>query len=217
MQVESNKYRLRIRRLGYQPVDSDIVDVLPGQSVNLSYVLTGISVRMTNVIVRARPDLETGSRGMKMREPLGKGVFLYPRDFAEIANKPLWEILGRVDGLRARVDGSVETLRGANRCLQFMINRLKIVEIPMQWVTDLNNNGQSFASFYEMLPDGLDIRGIEIYRDFSEVPEELKQDAWPWPEERGVTNRRILGTVGSARNQSLSCGLINVWTNAAWG
>jgi hypothetical protein len=216
MRVESNKYRLRNRRLGYQPVDSDIVDVRPGEDVSLSYVLTGISLRMTNVVVKARPGLETGARGMAAREPLGKGVFLYAKDFAEIANKPLWEILDRVEGLRARVDGSMETLSG-HGCLQFMINRLKVVEIPMQWVTDLNNNGQSLASLYEMIPDGLAIRGIEIYRDFGEVPEELRQDAWPFPEEKGYTPPRVLGPIRNRTLPNNPCGLINVWTSAAWG
>jgi hypothetical protein len=211
MQVEPGRYRLSVRRISYSPVQSDIITVEPGKNVTMNLVLTPISVRLATQTVTALTRLETGRPAMAKREALDQGgYFLYRKDFAEIANKTVPEILEKVPGLRARPDGSIETLEG-NRCLQFLINRLPITEIPIQYLMP----GQSFASLYEMLPDGLDIMGVEVYRRFSEVPKELRQDAWPYLDDRGVTIPRVLG---SARKQTTipACGLINFWTSAAW-
>jgi hypothetical protein len=211
LQVEPGRYRVRVRRISYSPVQSDIITVEPGKSVTLNLALTPISVRLAQQTVTALTRLETGRPGMAKREAENTGgYFLYRKDFVEIANKTVPEILEKVPGLRARPDGSIETLEGW-RCMQFLINRLPVTEIPIQYLQP----GESYASLYEMLPDGLDIMGIEIYRKFAEVPKELRQDAWPYLGDKGVTIPRILG---SARKQTSipACGLINFWTSAAW-
>jgi hypothetical protein len=217
MRVEPGRYRLRVTRIGYQPVDSDILEVSYDNNVNVNYILTPVSLRLSRVEVVAKPGLETGEIGMAKRQALNTGgVFLYRDDFKELINQPVWEIVGRVEGLRPRTDGSIESLEG-HRCLQFLLNRLPIREVPMQYVDIATLNGQTFASLYEMLPDGLDIMGIEVYRSFKEVPEELKMDAWPGSvNDRGVTPPRVAGTVRVTRDVSLACGLVLFWTSAAW-
>jgi hypothetical protein len=217
MRVEPGRYRLRVTRIGYQPVDSDILEVSYDNNVNVNYILTPVSLRLSRVEVVAKPGLETGEIGMAKRQALNTGgVFLYRDDFKELINQPVWEIVGRVEGLRPRTDGSIESLEG-HRCLQFLLNRLPIREVPMQYVDIATLNGQTFASLYEMLPDGIDIMGIEVYRSFKEVPEELKMDAWPGSvNDRGVTPPRVAGTVRVTRDVSLACGLVLFWTSAAW-
>jgi hypothetical protein len=217
MRVEPGRYRLRVTRIGYQPVDSDILEVSYDNNVNVNYILTPVSLRLSRVEVVAKPGLETGEIGMAKRQALNTGgVFLYRDDFKELINQPVWEIVGRVEGLRPRTDGSIESLEG-HRCLQFLLNRLPIREVPMQYVDIATLNGQTFASLYEMLPDGIDIMGIEVYRSFKEVPEELKMDAWPGSvNDLGVTPPRVAGTVRVTRDVSLACGLVLFWTSAAW-
>ena len=215
MRVEQGRYRLGIKRLAFAPLTTDIIAMEPGKSVTLNYTLTPVTIRLATVHVVDRSGLERGRDGMAKREAMGTGgVFLYAKDFAEKVHLPVWEIVGAVDGLRPRLDGSIESLRG-NYCLQFLLNRLPITELPMQWV-DLNKDlGKTFASVYEMLPDGLDIAGVEVYRQFSEVPEELRQDAWPDPAARGVTPIRYVGSI--RKNIPLpACGLVAFWTKGAW-
>ena len=211
MPVEQGVYKLRIKRLGFDSVDTPILDVKPRANVNVNYKMTPRTVMLTLVEVKPRSGLETGREGMAKREPLGLGKFLYEKDIREIANLPVYEILGRVDGLQTVADGSIRTTRGWG-CLQYLVNRLPIMEVAD---TKIPLDAQ-FASLYQMLPDGRDIMGVEIYRQFSEVPEVFKHDAWPDdPSQRGVTPVRQIGT---RRNMSYmpACGLVNIWTKGAW-
>ena len=73
----------------------------------------------------------------------------------------------------------VRSLRG-QRCLKVLVNRLPLPR-PMRSVPQ--------PTGFELLPRH--ILGIEVYREFDEVPEELRMEAHP-------------------------CGLINLWTRAAW-
>ncbi len=211
MPVEQGVYKLRIKRIGFDSVDTPILDVKPRANVNVNYKMTPRSVMLTKVEVKERSGLETGREGMAKREPLGLGKFLYEKDIREIASLPVYEILGRVEGLQTAPDGSLRSTEG-NRCLQFLVNRLPITEVPD---TRIPIDAQ-FASLYQMLPNGIDIRGVEIYRSFKEVPKEFRFDAWPDdPTQRGVTPVR---QVGSVRNMSAmpACGLVNIWTGGAW-
>jgi hypothetical protein len=173
-------------------------------------------LRLAKIDVVARPGLETGEIGMAKRCSLQTGgVCLFREDFREVANKPLWEIVGKVPGLNARIDGSLESYEG-NRCLQFLVNRQPVREVPGQFIDIAQLTGESFASLYEMLPDGMDIMGIEVYRSFKEVPEELRMDAYPGSvTDKGVTPPRRIGRLAST-NISQACGLVSIWTAAAW-
>jgi hypothetical protein len=209
---DPGRYRLRIRRIAFDSVTSEIIELGLRQHKHINFTLTPISVVLAKVIIVERSDLERGRDGMAKREAMGKGTFLYRKDIAEIATLPVYEILGRVKGLETVLDGSLRSLEG-HRCLQFLINRLPVTEIPDH---DLND-GQTFATFYDMLPNGVDIYGVEIFTSFKDVPPEFRYDAWPAdPSIRGVTPVRILGGTFRKQRYMPACGLINVWTSAAW-
>jgi hypothetical protein len=211
MPVDQGRYRLSFRRIGFKPVESDIIDVQPKTNLQINYALTAVSVRLAKIEVKPKSGLERGREGMAKREPLGKGVFLYEKDFREIASQPVYEILGHVPGLRTWADGSVRSLEG-NNCLQFMVNRQLVTEVPdikLTW-------DMQFASLYQMLPNGIDIAGIEVYRKFSEVPKELQLDAWQVsPTDHGVTPVPYSGTARKMDSMP-ACGLVNIWTRGAW-
>ena len=211
MPVDQGVYKLRILRVGFDSVDTPILDVKPRTSVNVNYALTPRSVFLKQKEEVERSSLERGREGMAKREPLGKGKFIYERDIREIANLPVYEILGRVEGLQVVADGSIRTTMG-HGCMQYLVNKLPVTEIPD---TQIPLDAQ-FASLYQMLPNGLDIAGMEVYRQFSEVPKEFRFDAWPnAPTERGVTPPRYIGSI--RKNIPIPpCGLVNIWTKAAW-
>ena len=212
MAVEQGQYKLRIKRIGYDSVDTQIIDVQPNQNVMVNYSLSPRVAKLAKMVIQKRSGLERGREGMAKREPEGKGVFLYEPDIREIANLPLYEILGRVEGLQTVADGSIRTTRGWG-CLQYLVNRLPVMEVPDAKLDVFSQ----LATLYQMIPNGIDIAGVEIYRQFSEVPKEFRFDAWPdAPNLPGVTPPRYIGELKLRSNQILECGLINIWTKAAW-
>ena len=167
-------YIVVVRRLGFHAYTTDDI-VLGARDTTLSVVLTPSPLPLPASVTRARAPggREWGRDAFMRRRELGRGVFL--TNFDVLASEPLYleDAFRDVDGLQvvgAGQGSQVRSLRG-RRCMRTFINRL-----PTRIGLDL-------------LPKH--VLGIEIYREFDEVPEEMRMDAHP-------------------------CGLINVWTRAAW-
>ena len=91
-------------------------------------------------------------------------------------------------------NGHIKTLRGWGCMKTFLNNRVF-------------NGGPYFA-----LVQPEDVMGIEIYREFKEVPKELL---------KGLLAVEIWGSVATGSNPSIKgfsapCGVAIVWTSVAW-
>ena len=98
------------------------------------------------------------------------------------------------------------------RCLYFMVNKVPVSSVPGGVP-----GSTTYPTLEDLVPTGHDVMAIEVYREFKEVPPEFKLDAWPGS--AGVAAPRAVPTRGiqvGRNQQDAPCGLISVWTRAAW-
>jgi hypothetical protein len=221
-------FQVRAEHIGYATTIAPLtVRALEPVLIELRMAVRGIPLEP--LVVRARGGLERGRDGFDRRLALGKGVFLTADSIA--LRKPIdaTDAFRGVKGVVVRWNTEfheVFTMHG-NGCLVIYVdhvanpfaigNRPRPGSIPEMvrnraWRPIALGGGGIFSPEtpklaaggvgIDMIIDPRSIQGIEIYRDFSEVPRELKNafrisDLWPG----GVMQ---------------PCGLAWVWTKAAW-
>ncbi len=208
IRVEPGRYTLRVRRIGFAPLTTPVISLEPGEVFEGTYRVTPVTIRLATERITAKRDLELGRDGVTRRKALGKGIFLYRPELAEKDQRDFASLMTGVAGIRVDAAGKV-TSREGWRCLYFMVNRVPVSSVPggtpgsTQWPT-----------LEDLVPTGHDIMAIEIYREFQEVPPEFRIDAWPGSsvEQRATPSRAM----GSRRAEDRPCGLVSVWTRAAW-
>jgi hypothetical protein len=170
-------YLVTVRRLGYHGFNSREI-MLGHRDTTLVVALTPSPQRLPASVTRASRGFfarEWGRDGFMKRRELGTGVFLTRTDVLLKEPQSVEDMLRNVDGVMVRNQGigqQVWAYRGRG-CLRTLLNRLPYRSTAHQ----------------QLLPE--DVLGVEIYREFKEVPEELRLD-------------------------SEGCGLILMWTRAAW-
>jgi hypothetical protein len=208
-------HRLTAVRYGYAKYTSEAFRIDAGETVTVVVRLSPEGIPLEPLEVRARGGDERGRDGFERRRALGRGYFLtldsiWARRPA-LASDALHAVPGVVvfDGM-----GTVSVYPlGGGKCFIMYVDHWPVGRMagsmpdmrkPLGWSDrdqgPINNLKVEW------------IRGIEIYRNLFEVPQELR------------TASRMLdlwGTPGSTRApggrwRGEPCGMIWVWTNIGW-
>ena len=211
MRVDPGRYTLRIRRIGFSPLVTPVINLAENEVFEGTYRISPVAVRLATERITAKRSLEWGRDGFARRKALGQGIFLGRSDLNEKDQRDFASLLTGVDGIRVEGFGKVTSTEGW-RCLYFMVNKVPVSSVP-----GAVPGSSTYPTLEDLVPTGHEVMAIEVYREFKEVPPELKLDAWPGSAgvaaPRAVPNRGI--QVGR-RQQDTPCGLISVWTRAAW-
>lgn len=211
MRVEPGRYTLRIRRIGFSPLVTPVINLAANEVFEGTYRISPVAIRLATERITAKRDLEWGRDGFARRKALGQGIFLGRSDLNEKDQSEFASLLRGVQGIHVEGYGKVTSTEGW-RCLYFMVNRVPVSSVPRG-----APGSTTYPTLEDLVPTGHDVMAIEVYREFKEVPPEFRLDAWPGSAgiatPRAVPNRGI--SVGRGQ-QDAPCGLISVWTRAAW-
>jgi hypothetical protein len=207
---QAGTYRLKARRLGYGEYVSPSFDLQRGETITVGVRMSPEGLPLEPLVVRARGGEERGRYGFERRCALGRGVCLtvdsimarHPR----LVSDAFYGIPGVVveEGMGSI---SVYSMYGG-KCFVMFRDHWPAGRGVGQW-RDPRQPRASLSGPLGMSGQGpinelkLEwVRGIEIYRDMSEVPRELRNtvraaDLWP-------------------AGQLLACGLIWIWTDLGW-
>ncbi|MEX0892307.1 MAG: carboxypeptidase-like regulatory domain-containing protein, partial [Gemmatimonadota bacterium] len=177
-------YRLSVARLGFHTRETEPFTVGPDETREMDIRLEINPVELEPMLVQQRASRVSSGRELVQRHQLlGKGVIL--SGAAIMAADPHYTLdaFRPVEGIM--VNGSdLIAMRGPYRCLKFLHNNL-----PLRHERGYN----------DILPR--DIAAVEIYREFAEVPTDLRFEALEEDRETGEVRH---------------CGLVNMWTKGAW-
>jgi hypothetical protein len=214
-------YRLRVSSLGYAAYESPRIDLAAEETFTADVRLSAAGIPLDPLVVRGRGGEERGRFGFDRRCALGTGVCLtedsiwarHPRlvsdAFQSVPGVQVWEQDGKIN---------VFSMRGG-KCFVMYRNhwpvgiqvgvRLDIREpVFDSRPTDMPRYGYQGAINYFFNVD--EIRGIEIYRDITEVPRELRDARIVdlYPKSWMTRGNRLWGRE--------ACGLIWIWTDEGW-
>jgi hypothetical protein len=111
-------------------------------------------------------------------------------------------------------DGGVLVSRFGSHCLYIRINRVNVALLLAQRKAD---------NIDELIPVE-DVRGVELYLAYDDMPEEWRADAYPLGLVRVARRNGGFTTMGDIGRQRLTrtvggaprCPLLQVWTSNAW-
>jgi len=181
-------YRLEAQRAGYHPVVEPLE--AGGREVQAEIRMTRRPIGLDTVVVFGTRPGERGRHGFERRQSLGLGVFLDSAYLAAASRRAPYvnDLLQGVPGVqlwRSRkgipVPGSV---RGW-RCMVLLLDGEPVL---------LNFRDGHRRELHELIAPS-DIKGVEVYREFSEVPQEFRRHA---------------------HNGMYGCGVYLYWTRARW-
>lgn len=211
MRVEPGRYTLRIRRIGFQPLVTPAISLAANEVFEGTYRISPVTIRLATERITAKRNLEWGRDSFARRKALGQGIFLGRSDLSEKDQRDFASLLHGVDGVRVEGYGKIVSTEGW-RCLYFMVNKVPVSSVPGGVP-----GSTTYPTLEDLVPTGHDVMAIEVYREFKEVPPEFKLDAWPGS--AGMTAPRARPSTGiqvGRQQQDAPCGLISVWTRAAW-
>ncbi|MEX2609797.1 MAG: carboxypeptidase-like regulatory domain-containing protein [Gemmatimonadota bacterium] len=220
------EYRVRVLHADYERIVSETLRVLKdGEGVDLVLFLgiQGYELAPLQVIGRADARMLSGRESFERHQALGKGRFITAEEI--MAKKPpgASHVLRAEEGVIpfALPDGSMgyRALRGAKPCIYTVINGqwagrsglvmvdsgrgvIAATEAMVNAITTPNRDGPIRHPGLDALLSPEEIAGIEFFREFNEVPEEWKREAWQGGD----------GAFGGLQ----ACGLVVIWTRAAW-
>ena len=210
MRVEPGRYTLRIRRIGFAPLVTPVIALEAGEVFEGTYRITPATVRLATERITAKRNLEYGRDSFARRQALGRGVFLTRQELAEKDQREFANLLTGVPGIQVEANGRITSTEGW-RCLYFMVNK-----VPVNSVPGGTPGTTTYPTLEDLAPSGHDVMAIEVYREFKEVPSELQLEAWPGNAGRATTARARPTSGPLTRNTDAPCGLVSVWTRAAW-
>jgi hypothetical protein len=215
LRVDPGRYTLRIRRIGYREVVTSVIAVKANEIFEGSFRVSPIAVRLATQRITEKPSIEWGRDGFMRRKDLSEGgIFLTRTDFADQDQSYFAYLLRKVPGLLVTPDGTIKSLEGW-RCLKYMVNGIPVESKPASYPGE-----NTFPTLQDMVPTGHDVMGIEVYREFKEVPQEYRHTAWA-SQGLGARSTGIVGVTPGATHSTAGraetpCGIITVWTKAAW-
>ena len=222
---EPGPYRLRVRRLGYATVVTDIYEVVQDSSLSVELRLEPEAIEVPGVIVTA--ESRWGRDKFTRRMLAGNGVFVGPDRLAALVMRHPGDAFRGLegDGVRLRWDyGVLDPLASSARgiiprvesamgkgCFRFLLN-----EVPV-WKGEKHLAQRSPWTLFPLStvrPE--DIMGIEIYRHLSEVPAEFRNLAL----RPALSRARAVppGSLGPSRitDGDDTCGVVVIWTKVRW-
>jgi hypothetical protein len=207
--LRTGQYRVSLARIGFNPYTTDGLVLRAGETLVIEIRMSARPQTLSTMTIKERTRREWGRDGWTQRKALGTGVFLTGDDIRAQNTQTVAEALRVVEGfeIRYRPLPEITTTRG-QRCLQYVINNLPVPVIQ--------NEHPSVTLARVMETDR--VMGVEVYREFKEVPRELKplaiQNIVPDDRVSPAPRRRSMASpdVPPTRN----CGLINIWTQKAW-
>jgi hypothetical protein len=215
IRVEPGRYTLRIRRIGIREVVTRVIQVKANEIFEGNFRVSPIAVRLATQRITEKPSIEWGRDGFMRRKDLSEGgLFLTRNDFGDKDQSYFAYLLRDVPGLLVTPDGTIKSLEGW-RCLKYMVNGIPVESKPGSFPGD-----NTFPTLQDMVPTGHDVMGIEVYREFKEVPKEYRLTAWV-SSGQGARSTGVVGVTPGATHSTAGrvetpCGIITVWTKAAW-
>jgi hypothetical protein len=197
------EWKIRVERLGYA-THATKVTIREGENVAITVKMSaeGLPLQPIEVNLRRGFKFEAGHEGFTRRMALGKGVFLNADSIS--LRKPVMasEAFYGIPLINVSFDGRLSTWKGG-KCVKVYVDHKNI---PL-------NEERTFVTLDQLIGVKT-IMGIEVYRDMSEVPVELRTstfmaDLWSYTLDP-------LKPAGRGRDGSQPCGMVWIWTNAAW-
>jgi hypothetical protein len=207
--ARGGQYRLSLTRIGFNPYTTEGLVLRPGETVVVEIRMAARPQALSTMTIKERTRREWGRDGWAQRKSLGAGVFLTGDEIRAQNTRTVAEALRIVDGftLRYRPLPEITTTRG-QRCLQYVINNLPLPVIQ----------GEHPSVTLTRVMETDRVMGVEAYREFKEVPLELRplavQDVVP--DDRVSPTPRRRSTASPDVPPTRNCGLINIWTQKAW-
>jgi hypothetical protein len=220
--AKPGRYLVRADRIGYLSV-ADTITVTAEAFVSVTLAMSARAIPLKPLVINARSPLERGRYGFERRQKFGRGVFLTPDSIAArkpvVATDAFYAIPGVVVSHTTSYEPVIYTLTGG-KCLLIYLNHIGppvaagdagevLRTASPRRRPGFARTGAPGAPNFGTAGGGLNMRvsvesiqGIEIYRNYSEVPEELK------------TGIRLPDLINPAHREP--CGIALVWTREAW-
>jgi hypothetical protein len=206
------QYRMGIRRIGYQPATSGAIAFQKAKVWQLTLELAPLATELEPVTIRERTGRQWAVDGFRERQSLGQGIFLDHLDI--LAQDPVYvaDIFRGMPGMRIELASGGPTVesRQGRGCLKMFVNWL-----PLE---SLSENGHRTME----LPPPKEVMGVEVYREFKEVPPALRHYARsdpPPPPELLVLRAGRANPAARPPERGVTpgqCGLVLIWTKATW-
>ena len=209
---QPGQFKVRIRRIGYQPATSGAIAFQKSKVWQLTFELAPLSTELEPVTIRERTGRQWAVDGFRERQALGQGIFLDHVDI--LAQDPVYiaDLFRGMPGMRIELSGSGPTIesRQGRGCLKMFVNWM-----PLE---SLSENGHRTME----LPPPKEVMGVEVYREFKEVPQPLRHYARsspPPPPELLVLRAGRANPAARPPERGVTpgqCGLVLIWTKATW-
>lgn len=209
---QPGQFRMSIRRIGYERATSGAVAFQNGKVWQLTLELAPLAAELEPVTIRERTGRQWAVDGFRERQALGQGIFLDHVDI--LAQDPVYiaDLFRGMPGMRIELSGSGPTIesRQGRGCLKMMVNWM-----PLE---SLSENGHRTME----LPPPKEVMGVEVYREFKEVPQALRHYARsspPPPPELLVLRAGRGNPAARPPERGITpgqCGLVLIWTKATW-
>ena len=206
------QFRMSIRRIGYEPATSGAVSFQKSKVWQLTLELAPLATELEPVTIRERTGRQWAVDGFRERQALGQGIFLDHLDI--LAQDPVYiaDLFRGMPGMAIELGKGGPTVesRQGRGCLKMFVNWL-----PLE---SLSENGHRTME----LPPPKEVMGVEVYRQFKEVPQALRHYARsspPPPPELIVTRSGRVNPAARPPERGLTpgeCGLVLIWTKATW-
>ena len=206
------QYRMSIRRIGYEPATTGAISFQRSKVWQLTLELAPLAAELEPVTIRERTGRQWAVDGFRERQALGQGIFVDHLDI--LAQDPVYiaDLFRGMPGMKielTRGGPTVESQKGRG-CLKMFVNWM-----PLE---SLSENGHRTME----LPPPKEVMGVEVYREFKEVPQALRHYARtdpPPPPDLIVfrAGRASAATRPPERGVTPGeCGLVLIWTKATW-
>jgi hypothetical protein len=208
--VPAGSYRLQFRRIGYDPIMGSLFSVDENETVIQNLVALPLTLRLANVRTTTRAGVEHGRDGMDTRCKSERAQCMFRGDIEKHNLSYLPDVFSNLKDIRVMASGEIMSLKG-NRCLIFMVNRL-----PVRYYVGFRPDSELSLTLNDLIPTAHDLMGIEVYPSFQDVPTVFKMQAWPTPKLEARQVSSVTNTLPGLFARNDPCGLINIWTSAAW-
>jgi hypothetical protein len=191
------QFRLAGDRIGYGAASGPIA-LEEGMVIEVVFRLSVRAVLLEPITVEATRRITPGSILHAERRERGLGVFLSAEDVLAKTELDVRDALREVEGMRVRPGRNCGLGRGRGSGIPLWDgNCLISTEGWGCMVIVVNELPLPVVGFdlVEILPQPYQISAVEVYRTYQEVPDELER--WAWTGER-------------------PCGVVAIWTHAAW-
>ena len=156
MRVDPGRYTLRIRRIGFSPLVTPVINLAANEVFEGTYRVSPVAVRLATERITEKRNLEWGRDGFTRRKALGQGIFLGRSDLNEKDQRDFASLLIGVEGIRVEGFGKVTSTEGW-RCIYFMVNKVAVSSVPGGVP-----GSTTYPTLEDLVPTGHDVMAIEI-------------------------------------------------------